>query len=289
MGRDWVIRGNYIHDIFEGLANDSMSFSVGARITGNVFARLCDNGVETENHATKVVIRQNVFLDVFEPFSYQPLKGTNWPGDIEFSQNIIANTPGPKTTLWTNGPNEARSVFKIGISLRNWKPRGPLSTNDVPKSPLAVPGGARFYNNSVCFPGGRLINVMGDVNVPLGNTVFESNLFAAEFLYSRKPADDLADGHFDFTNNLVTLAEVYSPEPNSPGAMAAGDGGAEYPDYSKFWKNPDTGDFSLVTNSPARGAGSIAGYPDIGAIQPGDTWFPLKVGPASAVMNFNDY
>ena len=279
VGRDWVIRDNYIHDIFEGLANDSMSSSVGATIVGNVFARICDNGIETENHATNVWITQNVFLDNFEPFSCQPLGGTPWPGEIRFFQNVIFNTPGDDADLWTNGPSRAgaRAVFKIGIKTNNVG----YATNN-----LALPNGADFFNNSIYFPGGRLVNLQGDPNVPLAGVTFDNNLFSAEFLCFTTESKDLKDGIFVFTNNLVVLPDACSGAPE----IAAGSGGVVYTNIADLgWVDPENGDFSLMVGCLARTNGTSPGFASIGAIQTNNTWFPPAVGPCSAVTGFADY
>lgn len=285
IGRNWIIRYNYIHDIFEGLANDSMNFSADTKIYGNVFSRLCDNGVEVENHARNAIIYQNIFLDVFEPFSCQPLAGTPWPGPVEFYENIIANTPGEITDLWQNGPSEARAAFKIGISLRNWEQS---HMSKVPQSPLAMPEpGLRFFNNTVFFPGGRLINVIGDPEVPVSNVIFENNIFVSSFLYTRLLEDDLREGHFTFIHNLVFMLDI--PEP-TPAKIAAGRDELCVTNLGAVGlAAPYSGDFSLSSSSPALNAHSGSTYSNLGAIQPNRDWFPLSVGPNAAVKDFKEY
>ena len=49
MKEGWIIRHNLVHDCFEGLAGSGMTRSVGAKIHDNIFARICDNAIETES------------------------------------------------------------------------------------------------------------------------------------------------------------------------------------------------------------------------------------------------
>lgn len=203
IGRDWVIRHNHIHDIFEGLANDGMTQSFGVRIHDNVFARICDNAIETENHARDVRIYRNLIVDAFEPFSYQPGGGVPWPGPIWFYQNVVANTPA-HAAAWQTAPHGSRGLFKLGISLKNWA-NG--RNADVPQSPLIAPSpGLLFFNNSFHFPHGRFINLMGSRDVPIENVLFAHNVIAADFVLSTNPATDLSDGFFIFRDNVVASA-----------------------------------------------------------------------------------
>ncbi|EIP99168.1 hypothetical protein OpiT1DRAFT_03678 [Opitutaceae bacterium TAV1] len=250
IGRGWVIRNNYIHDTFEGLANDGMGNAVDVRIHDNVFARICDNAIETENRSRNVHIYRNHFLDVLEPFSWQPYGSPPWPGPVYFYQNIIENTPDA-ARLWQPAPHGGRGVFKIGISLKNWN-NG--RNADVPKSPLAAPlPGLFFCNNTITFPGGRLFTLMGSRNVPIQNVFFTRNIIATDYVLSKDPAADLPAGFFTFARNHVSPATPGQP---GPAPFVAGD---------------DTEPPEIPIPVPP--------FPDTGALQPGDTWFPPKVGP----------
>lgn len=282
IGRGWVIRHNYIHDIFEGLANDGMTNAADIRIHDNVFARICDNAIETENHARDVRIHRNLFLDVFEPLSYQPHGGPPWPGPIWFYQNVVANTPD-HAALWRPAPHGARGLFKLGISLKNWS--GGRNAG-VPQSPLAAPApGLLFFNNSLYFPGGRFITLMGARDVPIGNVLFAHNLIAANFVRSTSPDTDLPEGFFEFRVNFAATTATGNDVSLLAGPVSAG--GRLLPTVESLgWRAPETGDFRLRDDSPARGQGGIvpgaedvSGLPDAGALQPGDTWFPPRAGP----------
>jgi len=287
IGRGWIIRHNHIHDIFEGLANDGMSNAVDVRIHDNVFARICDNAIETENRSRDVRIYRNHFVDVFEPFSWQPGGGPPWPGPIWFYQNVVTNTPEP-AALWKNAPHGARGLVKMGISLKNWA-NG--RNADVPKSPLAAPEpGLLFFNNTFHFPGGRFITLMGDRNVPIANVVFARNLIAVDHVLSTDPERDLRADFFDFRANLVASAATdTSPLPLATLAGPESADGRVLSAVSELgWAAPEKGDFRLREDSPAKkfphtpvaGADELLrNLPDAGALQPGDTWFPPRVGP----------
>lgn len=251
MGRGWIIRHNYIHDTFEGLANDGMSNAADVRIHDNVFARICDNAIETENHARNVHIYRNQFLDVFEPFSWQPFGGLPWPGPIYFYQNIITNTP-EHAALWQPAPHGGRGVFKIGISLKNWRDG---RNSGLPQSPLAAPlPGLFFFHNTIEFPGGRLFTLMGTRSVPIQNVWFTRNIIATDFVLSTSPEADLPSGFFGFVQNHTRPATSGQP---GPATYIAGPADA----------------------SPAPIPADLPVFSDIGARQPGDTWFPPRVGP----------
>src|SRR5690606_23312765 len=93
IGRDWIIRRNHIHDALEGLSCHAVWASEGLRVEENVFERLLDNAVETEDHAADMHVVRNVIMDVLEPFSFQPLRGPPWPGPVYIIQNIVINRP----------------------------------------------------------------------------------------------------------------------------------------------------------------------------------------------------
>lgn len=274
VGRGWRISHNYIHDCFEGLANDGLDLSVDTHIHDNVFARICDNAVETENHARDVRIFRNVFQDVMEPVSWQPLGGAPWPGPIWFYRNVVVNTP-EMAALWDSPPHEGRGVFKMGISLKNWHEG---KSDGVPKSKLAAPEpGLLFFNNTVFFPGGRLFSLLGSRDVPVANVIFANNRIATDLVASRSPESDLKPGHFAFFHNTVV---------NCPGALeVAGKGGAVLANVEAMeWANPEAQDFrrkagaALATQGlPMQG--QEATLPDSGALMPGDTWYPPQVGP----------
>ncbi|TDU70618.1 hypothetical protein EI77_02666 [Prosthecobacter fusiformis] len=274
MGRGWRVSHNDIHDCFEGLANDGMDLSVDTWIHDNVFARICDNAIETENHARDVRIFNNVFLDVLEPVSWQPLGGPPWPGPVWFYQNVVANTP-EMAALWGNPPHETRGIFKMGISLKNWHDGKSVG---VSKTDLAVPEpGLLFFNNTLFFPGGRLFSLLGSRDVPVANVIFANNRIATDFVASRQPESDLKPGHFKFFNNTVL---------DCRGAQeVAGKGGEVVSDLDAMgWVDPMAQNFHRKPGA-ARATDGIKMpgqdfvLPDSGALMPGEGWYPPKVGP----------
>ena len=280
MKQNWEIHHNSIHDCFEGLSGSGMSQSVGAKIHDNVFARMCDNAIETEDHAKDAHIYRNLFLDALDTISYQPLSGPPWPGPIYFYENIIASS-AEHARLWPYSNPIGTSAFKIGISVKNWAGG---KHADVPRSPLAAPEpGVFFFNNTAYIPHGKIINPLGDPAVPVDRVFFTNNLFVADHLASMKDSPYVSEGHYRFSNNLVAAA---TQGQHGPGAIAAGQGGQTLDNLTAIgWRDPEHLDFSLRSGSPAHdrsvpvtGTG-MSRLSDIGAIQSADRWYPLEVGP----------
>ncbi|HSI85486.1 MAG TPA: right-handed parallel beta-helix repeat-containing protein [Candidatus Methylacidiphilales bacterium] len=94
IGRDWIIRGNYIHNVFEGISCHATSASEGLKVLDNVFEGACDNAIELEDHSVGMVIRGNVLRNCLEPISYQPLRGEPWPHSAVIEKNLIYNAAG---------------------------------------------------------------------------------------------------------------------------------------------------------------------------------------------------
>jgi hypothetical protein len=282
MRNNWRIRHNYIHDCYDGLAGSGMSGSVRAHIHDNVFARCCDNALETESHARDAHIYRNLFVDSLDAISYQPLAGPPWPGPIYFHENIVASTP-EHAARWPYSNPTGASAFKIGISLKNWSGG---KHADVPRSPLAAPEpGLFFVNNTIYLPHSKVFNPLGSSDVPIAGVFWINNLFVTDHLASMTKSDAMRPGHFEFRNNLVAPAR---PGSIGPGAIAAGQGGRALADAQAIGlRNPEELDFSLVPQSPARGRSiavlgtSGAKLDDIGAIQENSEWYPPRVGPTA--------
>lgn len=207
IGRDWVIEDNVVVSAFEGLSCHAASGSEGLIVRRNRFARICDNGIETEDHARGMTVVENVFIDVMEPFSWQPLRGLPWPTDIRFSRNVIVNTPENRDYWARLLPG--RGVFKIGAPVSNWRDLPWMK--DVPRSPLKLGGaGIEISGNLVYFPGGRLFTLLGDRKVSIPDIKFYDNLLAADRLFATAPQQQMPPDHFTFARNLtVTLgAEI---------------------------------------------------------------------------------
>lgn len=278
IGRNWTIRRNHIHDTFEGLSCHATWASIGLLVEENLFERLLDNAVETEDHSRDMIVRRNVVIDALEPFSFQPLRGEPWPGPALFEQNIIFNTP-EYASLWLPPRPHLRGAFKIGIKTNTWERNPRLVGQKSPKEFHLTPPGIIFSHNTVVFPHGRLIDPQGDENIPIHGIKFYDNILATDYLASSDPAKPrFRSGHFEFAGNAVAPASSGMP---GAGKIPAEQGGRLFPTLASLGL---ASDFRLEANSPLRGAAThtdkqTPAMPDIGALQPGDTWYPLEVGP----------
>lgn len=284
IGRGWTIRHNQIHDSFEGLSCHATWASVGLSVEDNVFERLLDNAVETEDHAKAMMVRRNVVIDALEPFSFQPLRGPPWPGPAYFLQNIIFNTP-ERIDVWLPPRPHPRGAFKIGIKTNNWERNPGLRGQARPQEFQLSPPGIIFAYNTVLWTGGRLINPQGDPHVPIHGIKFYDNVLAADYLVSRDPDQPgIYSGHFEFSGNAVAPATPGQP---GPGQIPAEGGGHLFATAAALDLDES---FRPRADSPLRGAAKAVTelsleLPNIGALQPGDNWYPPAVGPLAPAAN----
>lgn len=278
VGSSWIIRRNHIHDAFEGLSCHAVWASIGLLVEENVFERLLDNAVETEDHAADMTVRRNVITDVMEPFSFQPLRGEPWPGPVRFVQNVIVNTTG-QIDVWLPPRPHPRGAFKMGIKTNTWERNPHLAGQQRPREFHLTPPGIVIAHNTVIFPGGRLITPQGDARVPIRGVKFYNNILAADYLVSLDPQrPGFYSGHFEFAGNAVAPATPGKP---GPGTIPAEKAGRLYSSVAAMGLDAS---LHLKPDSPLRGAAHpVADVPlalsDLGALQPGDSWFPLQVGP----------
>jgi hypothetical protein len=203
VGRNWVFHRNHIHDTFEGFSTWSLSTSRNTVIRGNRFERIVDNAIETENHASRVRIRGNLFLDVVEPVSWQPLAGKPWPGPITIRRNRVSTTARFQS-VWNavaqGSPHAwAPSVFKIGVASSNWDVRGCGGPDAAPEKVVRSPGrGFRAIRNTIQAPRHRLLGAIGSA-YRYDSFRFCRNLVAADF--SREDERALRELGFIFANN----------------------------------------------------------------------------------------
>jgi hypothetical protein len=244
----------------------------------NLFERLLDNAVETEDHARDVMVRRNVVIDSLAPFSFQPLRGEPWPGPAYFIQNICYTTPD-RIDVWLPPRPYFRGAFKIGIPTDNWTRNPRLRGQPRPKEFHLAPPGIIFAHNTVLYAGGRLINPLGDPKAPIHGVKFFNNILTADYLASSNPAKPgLYEGHFEFVGNAVAPARKGQP---GPGEIPAENGGRLFADVAELRLDDN---FRPRADSPLRGAAkpvpdALPAWPNIGALQPGDDWYPLAVGP----------
>lgn len=163
-GKRWTIRDNHVHDTFDGLSFMSLSWSEDAVVSGNRFERIVDNAVEAENHAQRLRVHDNVIVDCFEPFSYQPLDKEPWPSDIVFEHNTVSFTKRG-AALW-------------GHPQLGWRP-GCCKIYVLPEL-TAIPGGLLFRQNLIWFPTGNLISVNQAASAVRGLR-FEHNAVVVNF------------------------------------------------------------------------------------------------------------
>lgn len=200
-GKGWVIRRNRVHDAFEGLATRAVSWSTDMRVAENIFERICDNGVEVEDHSSGVKIHGNLFIDNFEAISYQPLGGPPWPESIEIEGNVILERN--ETAAKFSEIAADRGAFKIGISLKNW-PRGTKSDR-ISDDLFQVRGtGLNIRNNAVFLDGGSILKIIGPPEIPLKGVSFVGNVLSAQRLAHGR---ELPSGHFRFERNLCITDE----------------------------------------------------------------------------------
>jgi len=165
-GRRWTIRDNHIHDTLDGLSFMSLSWCEDCEVSGNRFERIFDNAVEAENHAQRLKIVDNTVVDVFEPFSYQPLDGEPWPASIRVERNTVGLTSegaafwSKPILRWQHG------CFKIKVA--------PGFTR--------VPGdGFVAKQNLIYFPGGNLLS-LGAAALPIEGVTFQNNVICCDAL-----------------------------------------------------------------------------------------------------------
>lgn len=284
---NWSLRQNYIHDAFDGLSCHAVSSSLGMRVEQNVFERLLDNGVESEDHAEDMHIFRNVFIDNFSPVSWQPIRGRPWAGPIYITENIMFNTPLYQD-LWIDAGFTIRPILKIGVTQKSWK-RVPHLLEDK-RMEATVPGdGLVVAHNTAVFKGGRTLALIGGLGVDLQNVHIYNNAFVAAYLWDLRPERDLPPGHLDFRSNVV--APSFPGQPG-PGSVVAGEKGRVLASSDALMIDQNfrpicdkTKEESPLCDTAIRGAGMGLDLPNIGAIQPGATWYPLSVGPAATNSN----
>jgi hypothetical protein len=257
MGADWVVRNNHLFEVFEGLSNGATSRSSGARIYGNRFERICDNAVETEDHARDLHIYGNLVIDVFEPFSWQPLDRGPLPGPVYIHDNIVWQTP-ETAAMWAIAGNSG-GLLKLGVKDRDW---GGLSPEDFHDGSVAAPGGFWVTNNTLLTTEGNVITRLNSPGHRYAGFVFLNNVIVARRI-SWSPPVDMGSG-LVMDNNLVATSMPGREEDRNfagPGAFAAGPHGRVLGGLLEFGWNAPPGlenGWSLAPESPARDAGGMS-------------------------------
>lgn len=194
MGREWTIRRNHLFETFEGFNSGSISRSIGAKICQNRFERICDNAVETEEHAKDIRIYENLIIDVFEPFSWQPRSGAPLPGPVWIYNNLV----------WQTSPLMAGGAFKLGASDRNWN-GGRMG--DIPPTVSEAPGGFWVVNNTILLPQGRALTLLNAPTRSYAGFFFLNNVFRVHGVATQKKP--LTDGSgVTMNGNVVAGADA---------------------------------------------------------------------------------
>lgn len=257
MGADWIVRDNHFFEVFEGLSNGATSRSTGARIHGNRFERVCDNAVESEDHASDLHIHGNLIIDTFEPISWQPLGGAPLPGPVYVYDNVVWQTP-ETAALWAISGNSG-GMFKIGARDSNWD-RGRMGS--LPRDVSTAPGGFWVAHNTLLTTEGNFLTRLNPVERRYEGFAFLNNLVVAQRI-SHLPRVGADSGLVMDHNIVATSKPTMAGEENfaGPGAFAAGPGGRVLAGPEAFgWAAPPGPEHGwvLAPDSPLREAGLLA-------------------------------
>lgn len=289
VAKNWHVRNNVVENSFEGMSCWCVDWAKHFQVYGNLFRRIVDNAVETENHASDMRIFNNYFEDIFEPLSWQPLGGKPWPGPIYIYRNIVTCTPAFQKLADSLNPEKFRpGVFKIGVSGSNWKHKemGGLDVDQIAalvskRFVMAPDPGFLVFNNTLIWPYGNLFTtpqpVLGRAIRDFVNFRYFNNIFAVDRMHKlAKWRGSL----FEFYANL----EVGNDAKNPHLGIIAGDGGLRADSLKQAGVNEK---FQLTGNSIARGKGILAfeepdASVDLGAV-PAGSEFRIVAGPGTAV------
>lgn len=236
VGRRWQIRDNFIHDTLDGLSYMSLSWSEDTVVSGNRFERIVDNAVEAENHAQRLCVRDNIIVDCFEPFSYQPLHNKPWPTDIVFERNTVTFTSAG-AALWGNE--------KLG-----WRP-GCVKIY-VPQELGEAPGDLVFRKNLIWFPAGMMLSI-NQAATALRGVRFEGNVVAAQGLGGTEKG--LRAQHYQFVGNHTVALLAAGNESMRELAAVGGAWHASHSAAGILQVNASTGRIESEPDSPAAKTG----------------------------------
>ncbi len=277
IGNDWVIRRCHVHDALEALSMWGVDLSTNLQVYENRFERLIDNAIEAENRAVNLSFHHNEVVDVFEPFSWQPLRAVPWPGPIYIYENLVLTTPAGQG-LWKK-TGTVPGVWKLGASENNWQ-RTDIKLD--PHEPVRAPGeGFLAFNNTVICPGSVAITRIQSPSRFFENFFLFNNVFVLDDL-STNPADRFAN--IGFAANVgVFLAPQ---DPATTAAFTANDGVLLPAVEQLGMLDPGKGDFSPGSQSPAIGKQRPSSPPsalaNAGAIVAGKAWTLPPVGPQAS-------
>jgi hypothetical protein len=244
IGRDWIIRGNLIHDVFEGLSCHAVSGSQGLQVLDNIIQDASDDAIELEDHASGMVVRGNVFRNCFDTVSYQPLRGEPWPTGIVIAGNVIYNDEDD----FYAGKGIPNSLFKWGITGKNWDL--PFM-KDHSKEVILPNGGVEIRDNAIFSPEGLLIKNVNSVKIT-GFRMHDNVIVAESLIGNRTEREQQGWAELmNFGGNFC--APDHAPNPG-PGILTAGPGGA-------LFDSPEALAGSLPAQAILRKAGLVKVLP----------------------------
>lgn len=262
-GKNWDVGHCAIRDSYKAISAAGVEFSSGLRLHDNLVERILDNAIEMENHAEKMSIARNVIRNCFSPVSWQPADGKPWPGPIFFHQNIIYGTD-EFSSLFQYLPISQTialpPVFRIG-SADVAKQYGKLYVPEIPDP------GLLFFNNTVFWNRGALFLTHVRSNNPEKIRFYNNILVTGLNLPNESPSQ------LSFPEFVGNLCVATPPAGLDDQMLRQG--------YAEIgMKNPIAGEFQLMPGSRAIGKavpvpGSEIPCRDIGALQQGETWYPL--------------
>lgn len=285
-GRYWHIRNCDIIDSFEGLSTWGMSNTKHWRVYGNNMQRHVDNAVEAENHSVDLRVHNNLFVDIFEPISYQPNSGMPWPGPVFIYRNVFYNTKEVLPLLDLMGGT--RGSFKMGIpgvswqrvQMNNHKPDNSDIECRYTKRVIFVPyPGFMVFNNTILLKEHGLLTLPMPINSrSLTNVRFFNNIIENADLSSRGKNWD--GDLFEFYRNAV----VESSRPDNMTAKITEHKGFFVKKSSDLKLNKE---YTPAAESPVIGKGSLGfrepdASVDIGAVHRKGK-FSIVSGPGTAV------
>ncbi len=223
MGAGWIVRYNYLYDVFEGFSAGSTSSSQGAEIYGNRLERICDNAVETENHSRDLRFHNNLIIDAFEPISWQPIDGPPMPGPAYIYDNIVLQTPAV-SAMWEVAGNSG-GIFKMGIQNRS-------GVGEVAES--QVPGGFWVTHNTILVTRGRVFTLLTAPTSSYGQFYFANNVFLTRGIAGANSMNDKGRGIYFDGNLLAPSAMPTLPQESylQRAALVAGPHGKVFDDPS---------------------------------------------------------
>ncbi|MBC2603405.1 hypothetical protein [Puniceicoccus vermicola] len=288
-GKGWVLRNNYIHDAFEGLSTWAVRWSMDLEIYENVFERLVDNAIESEDHASGMVVRDNLIVNVIEPLSWQPLGGKPWPGPVFIFRNVIRSDAW-LNELVVNSSGWTPGWFKAGAPSGNWEAPWNDHMKGLSRDSVRAAGeGVVVFNNNVFFPLGYFLTRVQPSSRQFENFFFYNNLVLAS-AFGKAPDETMPVAEFMHNVWIEYIPSDEAGESSVQGSVFSGEGGIALSCVGKSCRESYEQKYFLngscwvgLSGSPVPQAALV--YPgadsihEIGASFDGKSWESPVVGP----------